>query len=200
MSVDASGTYARTLTFSKWKGRNYVRERVIPANPKSAKQMGVRAMLKFLAQAWAAIGASPQASWAADAAAKSISPFNEYCSANLSRWQGVDGPTKTNPAAETSAPLTITTQTLTGGVGQVTVDVTPSAATDIWAIAIFRDTAAITTPNWTNCIAVVLANGASLVSYVDSPLVAGTYHYRTAAMNIDGIIGTVKADGTATAT
>lgn len=199
-SDDASGTYAGTLTFSKWKGRGYVRQCVTPSNPKSAKQQGVRSMLKFLAQAWAALGASPKASWVADAAAKSISAFNEYCSANLGRWQGVDGPTQTNPAAEASTPLTVTTQTLTGGLGQVTVEVTPSGATDAWAIAIFRSTAEITVPNWTNCVAVVLADGANKVTYVDTPLVAGTYHYRTAVMNNDGVIGTVKADATAAAT
>ena len=33
MSLDATGTIGKTATFSKWKGRNYVRQRVVPANP-----------------------------------------------------------------------------------------------------------------------------------------------------------------------
>ena len=38
MSLDASGTVAGTVVFSKWHGRNYVRQRVIPQNPRSEDQ------------------------------------------------------------------------------------------------------------------------------------------------------------------
>lgn len=42
MSLDASGSIAKTLVASKWKGKNYMRIRVIPYNPKSAYQTGIR--------------------------------------------------------------------------------------------------------------------------------------------------------------
>lgn len=45
MSLDASGSIASALTFSKWKGRNYARQLVIPANPQTEEQQGVRAKL-----------------------------------------------------------------------------------------------------------------------------------------------------------
>ena len=51
MSLDASGTVAKTTTFSKWKGRNYVRHRVIPRNPQSAGQVATRGYLGVLAKA-----------------------------------------------------------------------------------------------------------------------------------------------------
>lgn len=200
MSIEASGTYAKTLTFGTWKGRPYVRERVIPANPKTAKQLGVRAMMGFLARAWASLGSTPQGTWAADAAAKAISAFNQFVSANLTSWQSFSGPTQSSPAAETSDPLTVTDQTLTGGHGQITIEVTPSGSTAIWGIAIFRDTAEITATSWANCIAILDADGANPVTWVDSPLDAGTYHYRSAVFNVDGVLGTVHADATATAT
>ena len=57
MSIDASGTLASTIVFSKWKGRNYIRERVIPANPKSGGQVGMRACFAWLTQQWASIAA-----------------------------------------------------------------------------------------------------------------------------------------------
>lgn len=41
-SVDASGRYAGSLVFAKWKGRNYVRQLVIPSNPMSADQETAR--------------------------------------------------------------------------------------------------------------------------------------------------------------
>lgn len=51
MSLDASGTLAGTLTASKWKGRNYIRQRIIPANPNTAGQQGVRSILGTIAKA-----------------------------------------------------------------------------------------------------------------------------------------------------
>ena len=41
-SVDASGGYAGTLVFAKWKGRNYARQLVVPANPRTADQEQAR--------------------------------------------------------------------------------------------------------------------------------------------------------------
>lgn len=45
MSLDASGSVAGAITFSKWKGRNYVRQLVIPANPRTSGQQATRAAL-----------------------------------------------------------------------------------------------------------------------------------------------------------
>lgn len=55
LSLDASGTVASTLTASKWKGRNYMRLRIIPANPKTAGQKAVRSILGTLAKACHAV-------------------------------------------------------------------------------------------------------------------------------------------------
>jgi len=200
MSVDASGKFGGSMVFAKWKGRNYVRQLVTPKNPKAAKQLGVRSMMGFLAAAWDALGAPAKASYVTAAAARSISTFNQYVSENLARWQLFSGPSQATPATEASSALTVTTMTLTGGAGFATIDITPSGATSIWGIAIFRDVAAITAPNWNNCVAVIPADGANAVSYTDSPLDAGTYHYRAAILNVDGKVGTVKADATAVVT
>ena len=200
MSVSASGTFAKTLVFSIWKGRAYVRERVIPLNPRSAMQLGVRAMMAFLAQAWAGLIAGEQDDYDEGASQRSISPFNEFVSQNLSAWQTFTTPSKNWPAENASTPLTVTTQTLTGGEGMATIELTPSGATAIWGFLIFRSLAVITTPSWANCITAIAADGANMVTHVDSPLDAGTYHYRSAVFNDDGVMGTVKADGTAVVT
>lgn len=41
-SIDASGTYAGKLVFAKWKGRQYVRNHVIPSNPMTIGQVTSR--------------------------------------------------------------------------------------------------------------------------------------------------------------
>ena len=45
LSFDASGSVGNTATYSKWKGRNYTRLRVIPRNPQSDGQAEVRTKL-----------------------------------------------------------------------------------------------------------------------------------------------------------
>jgi hypothetical protein len=199
-SLEASGTVADTITYSHWKGRNYARTRVIPKNPRSAKQVGVRTLFAFCAAAWKSIATITQATWDDLAKSLEITPFDAYMRANLKRWQNFQGPSEENPAADASTPLTITTLTTTGGVGQVNISITPSGATNIWGLLILRDDAAITVPDWTQAIKILPANGANAVTFVDTPLAPGTYHYRAAAINIDGVIGTVKADQTAVVT
>jgi hypothetical protein len=55
MSLDASGTIASTLTASKWKGRNYMRLRIIPSNPSTSFQIAVRLILGGVAKAARAV-------------------------------------------------------------------------------------------------------------------------------------------------
>lgn len=52
LSLDASGTVAGTLTASKWKGINYMRQRVIPKNPNSFKQLAIRGVITDASIAW----------------------------------------------------------------------------------------------------------------------------------------------------
>ena len=45
-SLEASGTVGKTITYSRWKGRSYVRRRVIPLNPYEAGQVAARNMIR----------------------------------------------------------------------------------------------------------------------------------------------------------
>jgi len=46
-SLAASGSLGKTITYSNWKGLDYVRERVIPYNPKSSYQGGIRSSIQW---------------------------------------------------------------------------------------------------------------------------------------------------------
>lgn len=47
-SLEASGTVGKTITYSRWHGRSYVRRRVIPLNPQSADQVAVRNAMRVM--------------------------------------------------------------------------------------------------------------------------------------------------------
>ncbi len=107
MSLDASGSIGGAIVFSKWKGRNYVRTHALPANPKSAGQLSVRAMMKFLSQFWATLSSLDKATWESRAEVTNISPFNAYVKANMARWGTYAFPSQVDPAAESDTPGTI---------------------------------------------------------------------------------------------
>ena len=52
LSLDASGSVAKTITFSRWKGINYVRQRVIPTYSNTADQVAMRDLITDLSEAW----------------------------------------------------------------------------------------------------------------------------------------------------
>lgn len=54
MSLDASGTIGNALTFAKWKGRNYVRQYVIPAYSNTTEQANIRDIVRKASLAWKA--------------------------------------------------------------------------------------------------------------------------------------------------
>lgn len=82
-SLDASGTVAGAMTFSKWKGLNYVRMRVIPANPRTASQVSQRNTLAAATSSWkfnVSLNAASKSSWNASASGTGMSGFNRFTS------------------------------------------------------------------------------------------------------------------------
>jgi hypothetical protein len=47
LSLDARGSIFSTIVYSIWKGLNYARLRVVPYNPKSDYQTGIRSVLTW---------------------------------------------------------------------------------------------------------------------------------------------------------
>lgn len=52
LSLDASGTLAKTITYSHWRGIKYARQRVIPSNPNTTPQQDIRTVFANLARLW----------------------------------------------------------------------------------------------------------------------------------------------------
>lgn len=119
-SLDASGQLGKALVYSKWKGRSYVREYAIPANPNSLAQRWRRAMFGFLSQAWATLGATEKASWEPEAGSKSISPFNEFVSYNMDSQSVGDAPLDEWLATPVTPTGTLTSVVGTGGLRKIT--------------------------------------------------------------------------------
>jgi len=193
MSLAASGSLGKALVFSSWKGRAYVRERVIPSNPKSGGQVGVRSMFKFLAQIWNGLSDANKATWEDRADDMVVSTFNAFMAYNQTRWRNFQTPSKEDPATDVGTPPGAATGVATPGVRAMTLVITDHASAPDWGYAIFRDLTTSFTLAWDCCIAVVAWDDGGTTTYIDSPLEPDEYFYNYIGFMATGLQG---EDGT----
>jgi len=193
LSVDASGTLAKSMVFSKWKGRNYVRKHVNPSQPRTSSQIGVRRIFSFLAKIWASISTANKATWLVLAKQMNVSEFNAFMKYNQQRWRNFLGPTKVDPATEASGAASVPTSAVTVGIRQLTIALTHGATPPDWGYMIFRGLTGFM-PAFSNCVYVGPFTAATDMTWVDTPLVPGTYYYRARGFNVDGKLGTLEAE------
>lgn len=82
LSMGASGTIGKTLTFGTWKGVPYARQRVIPANPQTVKQTNNRSIWSMIGQAWLYAPVAVQNAFNAFATGKKLTGRNKFFSDN----------------------------------------------------------------------------------------------------------------------
>lgn len=196
--LDASGSIGGAITFSKWKGRNVVRIKSTPSNPRSAAQTSTRAMMSFLGNIWASLSPTEKAAWQTLADADRVSPFNAFVKYNMKRWTQFttpyDMPTPTAGAVPVMGALTVT-----GGVGQISVSQVITTPNQIWGMLVAVSTSNAFTPAKTD-IWMVPKYSSSPVTCVVTNLVAGTYYVRTAGFDQEGELSAFVAQQTATVT
>lgn len=186
LSLEASGSLGGAMVFSKWKGRPYVRALVRPANPRSGGQVGVRSMFKFLAQEWAGIGSTPQASWEDRADQKIVSPFNAYMGYNQFRWRDFTAPSQDDPAAVADTGAVMGATSATPGVRSVTISAIVTTPNDMWGLCVFRALTTAFATAFDNLIGVIPYVASSPITLVDSPLDPDTYYYNYREFTKDG--------------
>lgn len=200
-SLDASGSIGDAIVYAKWKGRNYVRRHAIPANPKSAGQVSVRAMMKFLTQFWANLTAGEQADWDTRAAATDISAFNAFCSYNQERWGRYAFPSKLDPATEVGTAGTILAPTAVAGSRSILLSVPISVLADNWGVIIHASLTTGFTPSRNTGRQVIPAGSVATFTWLDFPLTVGVeVFYRFESFSDDGVNTLLVGEQSATPT
>jgi len=198
MSMDASGSVADTITFSKWKGRNYVRQLVIPANPQSGLQMGVRATFKFVTQIWATLSETIQGHWEDLARTQSITPLNAMVQYDQTRGRQDFGMKQDPTVAEGAVEAAPVGGAATAQPKSLKITWADSVGADDWCTEIYRSTTAGFTPGPATLVAVI-PHGDQV--WTDVGLITGTnYHYRIRGNEKGGTAGTLAAEFNGTPT
>ncbi len=125
--VDIRAKQADTV-FSKWRGINYIRSRVIPANPKTSNQTAVRNALAHLVSLWQAVTSLVRNNRNAYASGKALSGFNSFIGDNIVKERDGDLLDITKDLGYSK----LTSLSASGGSssGQIDVTFAPAAATD----------------------------------------------------------------------
>jgi len=201
MSIDASGTLADAITFFKWKGRNVARERVVPSNPQSGSQTGIRAMLAGLSKAWTNLTNAEKATWQDLADALKASRFNGYMQRGMQRWANWKGPcTREDDQTANGTQPTMGTCTATGGPGVATLSMAVTTISDGWLLIVHHELQGGQDRAIDNTVHVepITANGT--YTWVHRNLTPGTHHYILSSVTKDGALAIAKEEFDATVT
>lgn len=134
MSLNASGTIAKTLTYGNWKGIAYARTRVIPANPQSTAQTQTREVFAFLQQYYKFAPTIAREPWIAAVTGIPMTEINLVLSKNVSALReatDLDGLVLSPGAKGGIPPASIIT---TPGSGTLSVAVTAPSLPSGWTI------------------------------------------------------------------
>lgn len=185
LSEEAAGKLAGVLSFAKSKKGTYAKKLTAPAQPRTGPQVGVRAVMKFLAQEWKGISPTRQDTWQARAAQMELYKYHAYISGNQIRWRSFLGLTQQDPAptagTNPDAPLLYADPL----IAQAIIKTQAVGSGGVWGYFLFRSTTGGFTPAVDNCVA-VFAKQAYVSVYYDTPLEPGTYYYRAQGFRWNG--------------
>lgn len=140
LSFGASGQLGKTVVAAKWKGVPYMRQHVIPANPRTSSQTTSRSIFALLQRIWQLSPTLLQNPWDAATKGKPLIPRNLWTKANRPVLTGEMD--LSNLAGSIGAlggfPPTAIVAAPTANPGEILVTITPPDAGDIpvgWTIA-----------------------------------------------------------------
>lgn len=134
MSLTASGTIAQTLTYASWKGIDYARTRVIPANPRSTQQTNTREVFAYLQSLYKFLPSIGREPWVAATVGIPMTPENLLLSKNISvlRLATVLDDLVLSPGARGGSPPSGII--ITPGSGQLSIAVSAPSLPSGWTI------------------------------------------------------------------
>ncbi len=135
LSLGARGTIGKTMTFASWRGVGYVRQRVIPANPRSTAQVLTRDIFTNMGLRWKTAGPLSRAPWDRFATGQKFVGRNSYMGQNLAAMRGeadMDNYIGSPGAKGGLAPVSMVLTTV-AALGLEAVIVAPAAPTG-WTV------------------------------------------------------------------
>lgn len=135
LSFGARGQIGNSIVFGAWRGVNYARQKVIPANPRTTAQQELRGVFRVMSQLWTLAPIQWKDLWNAFASGRPFTGRNAFMGQNIAALDGQADRTSFifSPGAKGGLPPEAIA--LTGGAGTVDVVVTNPDAPDGWVLS-----------------------------------------------------------------
>ncbi len=196
--LGASGSLAKSIVFSKWRGRPYVRRHSVPSNPKSGLQVGVRSTMKWITQDWTNLTVAQKAAWDTLAAVTNITQLNAMVKHDLPLARRNLGIQRGPAESAGTTPSAGTINTVTAQPKTLVLAWTAGANAPEYGWLINRSLTGTFTSDFSNQIAIV---SAATLAFTDIALKTGTqYFYEIRGLNFNGELGAASAEMNGTPT
>lgn len=135
LSFGASGQIGKSQVYSKWKGRPYARRYIIPSNPNTTAQQGVRGVFGFLNDLWKYLPGTALSAWELYAQGSQITARNGWLKQNVAALIGdvTLADLVFSPSAKSG--LQAAAMTVTAGATQLTIALTAPILPTGWTIS-----------------------------------------------------------------
>lgn len=176
LSFGATGQIGKAQVYASWKGVQYARRHVIPANPNSSDQVLTRSVFSWLQAEWKNLPASLSAPWTTFAKGKPLTNRNAFTKSNLHALRAASDIQDLILSPSTGGAPAFTGFSAAGGVGKITVSAddpdvpTGWTLTKWWAAAL-----ADGDPHSYAAVVPVVGSQATTVFTVDLTVPAGDY-------------------------
>ena len=190
MSIEATGKFANTMVFVRGKSGPVVRQHVVPTNPQSAAQTGVRSFMAWISAEWKQLTAPQQAGWLHAVQNAGESAFNAFVRDGMNKWKNGLFAQSEFPSVIEIAPAVPTALTATAAGRQVTFAWVDPAAR-LYGLSLHTTLGAANVPSPANAIKVIDDGVQLAIVTFKAP---GTYHYRLRGASHEGLFGPATVD------
>lgn len=188
VSTEAFGSLANAVTFQQGKRGGTMKKHAKPKQPRTGKQIGLRASMKWLTQQWSTLTADEMATWFNRAMDTKIANYHAYLSYNAKRFHNFRMPSKEDPATEAGGGGGMEDCFAIAEYKAVRYHAKSSGPPVSWGYILCRSQTGGFTPGPENTIALFFREPTAYTVYWDRGLVAGTYFYRAAGFDDTGRI------------
>jgi len=175
--IEASGALGDSVVFAKWRGVQYARRHVIPANPKTAEQMKTRTVFSFLNQLWLRAPVLLHEPWFAYASGRPLTDRNAFIKFNLPVLRDSNDLSSLIGSPGVNGGFALYSLNASGGIGYITAEATPYELPPGWSIDYIAFVVVADQDPHEQFSGVIMAQSDTTVPYsaMFSSLSAGTY-------------------------
>lgn len=185
-STDATGKLANTVIYSKGKKNPYAKKHARPTNPRTPKQVTIRALMRFVATEWRNLAPLEKAAWIPIGLANHIAPYHAFVKYNQDAWKHFLSPSKKpNPPRTKLLPSNFDFSA-NGQVGRAMIRYQQTTGPTIWGFYCHRMQTWPYTPDHDNVVFFTQCPTPNKYDYFDGPLAPGVYYYRLARFDRNG--------------